>query len=106
MIDEPCERYWENEVAKLYRPGTALYRQALALALTIASSACHDDRTLGEVVDSNLAGLCGGDPCAGWCERPPGGCDAPSVRGICRPSLTPERENTQRMACLRNNAGV
>ena len=93
-------------MAKLYRPGTAPYRQALALALTIASSACHDDRTLGELVDSNLAGLCGGAPCAGWCERPLGACDAPSVQGICRPALTPEEQSAQLRMCLGTNAGV
>jgi hypothetical protein len=107
LIDGPGERYWESEVAKLYRPGTALYRQGLALALTIASSTCHDDRTLGEVVDSNLAGLCGGATCAGWCERPLGACDAPtSAQGICHPPLTPEDQITQLMMCLRTSAGT
>jgi sugar lactone lactonase YvrE len=41
-------------VATLYRQNIVLYR--LGLALAIASSACHDDRTLGELVESNLPG--------------------------------------------------
>jgi hypothetical protein len=86
-------------VAKLYRPSSVLYRRGLALALAVASSACHDDRTLGEIVDVNLPGLCAGGPCDGWCERPPGACDAPSTRGICRPSLTPQQRNMQLGLC-------
>ena len=93
-------------MTKLSRPRTALYRQGLALALTIASSACHDDRTLGEIVQSDPAGLCGGSPCAGWCERPPGACDAPAAWGICRPSLSPEEQTTYRMMCIRNDVGL
>ena len=91
-------------MSKLYRPSRVLYRRGLVLALTIASSACHDDRTLGEIVDLNLPGLCGGAPCAGWCERPPGACDAPSTQGTCRPSLTPDERNMQQSMCP--SAGV
>jgi hypothetical protein len=83
----------------LYRPSSLLYLRGLALALAIASSACHDDRTLGEIVVVNLPGLCAGVPCAGWCERPPGACHSPSTRGICRPSFTAQERNTQLRMC-------
>ena len=51
---------------KHYRPSSPLYRHSLALALAIASSGCHDDRTLGEIVESNLPGAnAGADAGAG-----------------------------------------
>ena len=87
---------------KLYRPSRLLYRWCLLVALAIASSACHDDRTLGEIVDVNLPGLCSGAPCDGWCERPAGACDAPSTQGICRPSLTLDQRNTLLGMCAPN----
>jgi hypothetical protein len=83
----------------LYRPSRVLYRHALALALTIVSSACHDDRTLGEIVDVNAPGICAGGPCDGWCERPPGACEAPSTQGICHRFLTPDERNMQLEMC-------
>ncbi len=86
----------------LNRPSCVLYRHGVALALAIASSACHDDRTLGEIVDSNQPGFCAGAPCDGWCERPRGACDAPSTEGTCRPSLTPDERNTLLERCARN----
>jgi hypothetical protein len=91
-------------VAKGYRPSTALYRQGLVLALTIASSGCHEDRTLGEIVEADPARLCGEASCAGWCERPPGACDAPTVRAICRPSVSAEERNTRLRMCVSDPA--
>jgi hypothetical protein len=56
LIDRPRTRYWEGG-GKLYRLRTVLYPGALSLALVVASSACHDDRILGEVAEppGNLA---------------------------------------------------
>lgn len=89
-------------MAKLDRPGIAIYRRGLVLALAVASSACHDDRVVGDLVEADPARLCGEAPCAGWCERPPGACDAPNARAICRPSLTPEERRSRFMTCVVN----
>jgi hypothetical protein len=48
LIDPPRTRYWESGVAKLFRLKTVLYPGALSLALVVASSACYDDRILGD----------------------------------------------------------
>lgn len=69
------------------------------MALAFASSACHEDRRLGEIVDASASGLCAMVPCAGWCERPPRVCVAPSYRGVCRPLLTPQEERTLLATC-------
>jgi sugar lactone lactonase YvrE len=44
------------ERQKLYRLSTVPHRLGLALALAVASSACHDDRILGEVVQPDRPG--------------------------------------------------
>ena len=89
-------------MAKLERPSPVLYPQWLALALTIASTACHDDRRLGEIVEPGPPSLCGGAPCNGWCDRPLGACDAPSARGVCRPFLSSDERDALLMTCIRN----
>jgi sugar lactone lactonase YvrE len=47
------EAYCQTGVTKPYRLSTVLHRRGLALVLAIASPACHEDRTLGEIVESN-----------------------------------------------------
>ena len=79
-------------MAKLYRLGAVIHCLFLAVALGVASLACHDDRILGEVVGAGPPGLCGGAPCSGWCERPQGRCDGPAGQGICRPPVTTTEE--------------
>jgi hypothetical protein len=86
-------------VPKPYRPGTLLYRSGLAVALAIVSAACHDDRSLGEIVDAQAAVVCAGAPCAGWCERPADACQAPTIRGVCRPFLTAEEQRDLLTTC-------
>jgi hypothetical protein len=90
-------------MAQRYRLSAALYRGGLAVALTVAlavaSSGCHDDRILAEVVDSKPSGLCGGAPCDGWCERLPGVCDSPASRGVCRPHVRPDERSALLATC-------
>jgi sugar lactone lactonase YvrE len=65
-------------VAKPYRLSTVLHRRGLALVLAIASPACHEDRTLGEIVESNPpdAGPRGDAGAATSAEVEPGAPDA------------------------------
>jgi hypothetical protein len=99
LTDVALPSYWERGMAKRYRLSAVLYRAGLAVALAVASSACHEDRILAEVVDSNLPGLCAGAPCDGWCERPLGVCDGAASQGICRPHLPPDERSALLASC-------
>jgi hypothetical protein len=45
--------------------------------------------------------LCGGVVCDGWCERPPGACDAPAIRGTCRLHVRADERDAFHTTCLR-----
>jgi hypothetical protein len=98
--------YSERGMARQVRLIGVLYRTALVVALAVAWSACHEDRILGDVVDSSVAGLCAGSPCAGWCERPPGVCDTAASGGICRPHVALDERSAVIDSCANPPQGA